>query len=111
MVAMSGRILQEVSANLTPSYEHQDLPILVTHGAHDSKLPVHHARASKAVLESFPVDLTYREYPTGHELSETSLHDAGVWLRRHRQALVSTTKGIQWQFQISECVTMMERKF
>ena len=84
VVAMSGRILQEISANLTPSPDHRNLPILVTHGVQDGKLPIYHAHASKAILESLSVDLTYREYPVGHELSEANVHDAGVWLGQHR---------------------------
>lgn len=83
VVAMSGRILQEVSATVTPSPEHPQPPVLVTHGVHDGKLPVHHARAAKAVLESLSVALTYREYPVGHELSEANLEDVGVWLEQH----------------------------
>lgn len=83
VVAMSGRILQEVSATVTPSPEHQNLPVLVTHGVHDGKLPIHYARASKAVLESLSVALTYYEYPVGHEWCKANLEDAGVWLEQH----------------------------
>ena len=97
VVAMNGRILQEVSANVTPSAEHRNLPVLVTHGVDDDKLLIHHARASKAVLESLPVALTYREYPTGHELGGASLRDAGVWLGQHPHIPARHQKGSTWQ--------------
>lgn len=93
VVAMSGRILQEVSADLTPSPQHRNLRVLVTHGLYDSKLPICHARASKAVLETLPVDLTYREYPSGHELSEASLNDVSVWLGQRIESATPAVKG------------------
>lgn len=92
VVAMSGRILQEVRAALTLSPEHRNLPVLVTHGVHDGKLPLHHAQASKAVLESLSVALTYREYPVGHELSEANLQDVGAWLEQRIHAPAFTTR-------------------
>lgn len=93
VVAMSGRILQEVSATLSPSPEHRNLPVFITHGVHDGKLPIYHAQASKAVLESLSVALTYREYPVGHELSEANLQDVGAWLEQRIHAPALSVKG------------------
>lgn len=59
------------------------LPVFVSHGVHDTKLPVHHGRASRALLEGLPVALTYREYGMGHEIGEESLREIGAWLSAH----------------------------
>lgn len=79
VVAMSGRVLQEQSAKATSSPVYKALPVLVTHGVHDAKLPISHGRNSEQVLEPL-VDLDYREYDVSHELGEESLNDTSAWL-------------------------------
>jgi hypothetical protein len=32
-------------------------------------LPIHHGRETRRLLSDLPVELTYREYPIGHEIS------------------------------------------
>lgn len=92
IVAMSGRILQEVRATLTPSAAHEYLSILTTHGAHDTKLPVQHAHTARDFLKGFPIDLTYREYDMAHEMSRESLTDGFRWLTSRFQAPVLERK-------------------
>ena len=79
-VLMSGRILPEVQPLIAAPQELEGLPLLVVHGTADSVLPIHHARASRKLLSSLPVELTYREYPMGHEVSQESLNDVALWL-------------------------------
>jgi len=43
-------------------------------------LPIQNGRASRALLEQLPVDLVYREYPMGHEVSAQSLGDVVAWM-------------------------------
>ncbi len=57
------------------------LPVLITHGTHDPVLPVELGRACRSLLERYPVELTYREYPMGHEINLESLRDVADWLR------------------------------
>lgn len=82
IVAMSGRILQEVRAAALPSAAHAPLSVLVTHGADDAKLPVYHARSARDFLSGFPLYLTYGEYDMAHEISQKSLADSLLWLAR-----------------------------
>jgi phospholipase/carboxylesterase len=82
VVAMSGRLLPEVLPLLAPAEALRDLPILLQHGTADQVLPIQHGRTARARLASLPVDLTYREYPMGHQVSDESLADAAAWLRR-----------------------------
>jgi phospholipase/carboxylesterase len=82
VVGMSGRVLPEAEAKRVEGARLRGLPILVTHGVHDEVLPIHHARASRELLERLPVELEYREYDMGHFVSPESLRDIKEWLRR-----------------------------
>lgn len=82
VVAMSGRILPEVLPKMAPPEALRGIPVLVVHGVDDPILPIHHARATRDRLARLPLDLTYREYPMGHQVSEESLADVAAWLRR-----------------------------
>ncbi|HYO63775.1 MAG TPA: alpha/beta fold hydrolase [Pyrinomonadaceae bacterium] len=82
LVAMSGRLPRQV---LEPGPDRDALtgkPILVTHGLHDPVLPVEEGRAVRDHLAGLPVELTYREYPMGHEVSAESLRDVAAWLTK-----------------------------
>jgi len=50
-------------------------------GQYDPVLPVHHGRAARDQLATLPVDLTYREYAMGHEVTPESLADVVAWLQ------------------------------
>jgi len=79
-VLMSGRIPPEIQSLIASSEELSGFPILVVHGTADRVLPINYGRASRELLSSLPVDLTYHEYPMGHEVSQASLSDVSAWL-------------------------------
>jgi len=79
-VLMSGRILPEIQPLIAAPKELEDFPFLVVHGIDDTVLPIRHGRASRQMLSSLPVNLTYKEYPMGHEVSRESLDDVTKWL-------------------------------
>jgi phospholipase/carboxylesterase len=83
VVLMSGRVLPEVQTAMASPQSLEGLPILLVHGTADTVLPIHHARASRKLLSSLPVELTYHEYPMGHEVSQGSLNDVVRWLSTH----------------------------
>lgn len=79
-VIMSGRFPAQV---LEESHDAQALkgkPFIVTHGIYDPVLPIEHGREVRESLEALGVELTYREYPMGHEVSIESLRDVSAWL-------------------------------
>ena len=76
----SGRLLLEALADRAPDEALRGLPILLQRGLYDQVLPIQHGQAARAALESLPVELDYREYPIGHEVSQQSLADAVEWL-------------------------------
>ena len=80
-VLMSGRILPEIRTLMASNDALFGFPFLVVHGTADRVLPVTYGRASRDLLSSLPVDLTYREYSMGHEVSQESLSDVAAWLR------------------------------
>jgi phospholipase/carboxylesterase len=79
-VLMSGRIPDEMRSQIAPPEQLAGKPFLVVHGTMDTMLPVENGRASRAILERLPVDLTYREYPMGHEVNTASLNEVVGWL-------------------------------
>jgi|SRR5690348_7653843 phospholipase/carboxylesterase len=80
-VLMSGRILPEIRTLMSSNDALIGFPFLVVHGTADRVLPITNGRASRDLLLSLPVDLTYREYSMGHEVSQESLSDVAAWLR------------------------------
>jgi len=82
VVAMSGRLPKQV-LELEPDREAlAGKPVLVTHGLYDPLLSVEQGRAARDYLASLPVELTYHEYPMGHEVSMESLRDVAAWLTK-----------------------------
>lgn len=79
-VLMSGRILPEIQPLIAASDELSSLPFLVVHGTADMVLPITNGHATRELLSSLPVDLTYHEYPMGHEVNQESLSDVATWL-------------------------------
>jgi phospholipase/carboxylesterase len=79
-VLMSGRVPDELRPLIAPADRLAGKPFLVTHGTRDQVLPIQNGRASRAILERLPVDLTYKEYPMAHEVSMDSLNDVTSWL-------------------------------
>ncbi len=77
---MSGRIPPEIHPMIATPEQLNGLPIFVAHGTEDTILPINNGRASRDLLSSLPVALTYHEYPMGHGISPQSLNDVNNWL-------------------------------
>jgi phospholipase/carboxylesterase len=56
------------------------LSFFVSHGVEDTVIPVAMARRARELLERNHADLTYREYPMGHQIGEEHLDDLSSWL-------------------------------
>jgi phospholipase/carboxylesterase len=79
-VLMSGRIPAEIRPLIGPAERLAGKPFLVVHGTADTVLPIQNGRASRAILATLPVALTYQEYAMAHEVSGQSLADVAAWL-------------------------------
>jgi phospholipase/carboxylesterase len=81
VVAMSGRILPQVRAQIAAPDRLAGLPVLVVHGRYDPLLPIdEYGRPARDLLAGLPVTLTYREYAMAHQVSDESLEDVTRWL-------------------------------
>jgi phospholipase/carboxylesterase len=80
VAAMSGRLPAQVLERPPDREALEGMPVIITHGIYDPVLPVENGRAAREFLEALPVELTYREYPMGHEVSMESLRDVTRWL-------------------------------
>lgn len=78
---MSGRLLPALLRHAAPAEQLRGKPVLVVHGEHDVTLGVAYGRQARDLLATLPVDLTYREFPMGHEVTAESLLFVADWLR------------------------------
>jgi phospholipase/carboxylesterase len=81
VIAMSGRLLAEIKPKIAEADRLRDLSILMTHGLHDPVIPIKDARAANEYLSRLPVQLTYREYSMGHQITAECLKDIAAWLK------------------------------
>ncbi|MCS3797641.1 alpha/beta hydrolase [Niastella sp. OAS944] len=80
ILALSGRILEEVKPLVTKNDELKQLNVFIAHGVHDNVLPVDRAREAEKYLSAFGMPLTYHEYELGHTISEKVIQDINIWL-------------------------------
>lgn len=55
-------------------------PFFIAHGAYDSVIPIGFGREAKEYLADLGAELTYREYPIDHQVSDWELRDVDEWL-------------------------------
>ncbi|MFN0108981.1 MAG: alpha/beta hydrolase [Blastocatellia bacterium] len=92
VVAMSGRLMPQTIQQIPDKDALIGLPVFVVHGTRDSVLPISHGRETSRNLSELPVDLSYREYEMGHEVSAESLEDITDWLREQLNQASSATR-------------------
>jgi phospholipase/carboxylesterase len=91
VVAMSGRILSQTRTGIPDKDALIGLPIFVAHGTRDEVVPIQQGRNTRAILAELPVDLTYREYDMGHEISAESIDDIMRWLKNQLDRFATAT--------------------
>jgi len=52
----------------------------VAHGVYDPIIPIRFGRETRDLLKDTGADLTYKEYPITHQISQRSLDDLSAWL-------------------------------
>ena len=60
----------------------QHLSVFSAHGVNDPVISVSLARRARELLSKTKVNLTYKEYPIPHTISEESLSDLSAWLQK-----------------------------
>ncbi len=80
VIALSGRILTQIRNSVHKTSELANLKILLAHGTLDKTLPITYAREAREYLESLDVQLTYHEYPIGHQVNSEELAEIEKWI-------------------------------
>ena len=81
VVAHSGYIPENTSLQF--AWERlQHLSLFIAHGVNDPVIPVHLGRRAHDLLSKTQADLTYKEYPIPHSMSEQSVSDLADWLQK-----------------------------
>jgi len=81
IIAHSGYIPENTSLQFLWD-QLQSLSIFTAHGIQDTVIPVSLARRANDLLSKTSVDLTYKEYPIAHTISDESLSDLSIWLQK-----------------------------
>jgi phospholipase/carboxylesterase len=81
VVAHSGYIPENTSLRFAWD-RLQDLSLFIAHGVADSVIPVQLGRRAHDLLSKTQADLTYKEYPIAHSMSEQSVSDLADWLQK-----------------------------
>lgn len=92
VVAMSGRLTSHTVELISDKDALIGLPVFVLHGTNDPVIPISQGRETSRLLSELPIDLTYREYDMGHEVSAESLEDITDWLREQLNRASSATR-------------------
>jgi phospholipase/carboxylesterase len=79
-MVMHSRLLPEVDALAAPGEVLQGKQLWVSHGLQDGVIPLANAQAIRAQAATWPVTLTYNEYPGAHEIRPAELQAAMRWL-------------------------------
>ncbi len=80
IVALSGRILPEISQRVKPSNEWKKLSVFIGHGRSDRVLPVSNGKAADKLCGKLGVTCTYKEYEVAHRIAEAEMADVLKWL-------------------------------
>ena len=80
ILVMSGGLYEKDLPDFRP---HAGLPILIAHGSADDVVPVTYARRARRVLEDAGLDVTYDEYPMGHQVAAEEAEAARAFLAKH----------------------------
>ena len=79
VVALSGYFPVEY---LGDTSDLANCPVFIGHGTVDHIIPIESGRKSRDVLKSSGAQITYREYPMGHQVSEDEMTDVRRWLNK-----------------------------
>ncbi len=80
MVSMSSWLPGELDASIPAQDGHEGFPALVLHGTDDPMIPVDRGQESRDLLLKRGMNVSFREYPMGHEIAPEALRDLVGWV-------------------------------
>ncbi len=81
VIALSGQLPEKSLPLDTAISLLRKLPFLVMHGLYDDILPIAKGRSANEWLQQNVDDLTYREYPVAHQISDSGIDLIRSWLK------------------------------
>lgn len=81
LMVLSSSFPDLLASNLPQTEAQRGFPVLMIHGTQDAQAPIERARESRPVFERFGVDLTFHEFPMGHEIRPEAMTAIARWLR------------------------------
>ena len=84
VIALSGQLPEKTVPTETLKPAVRKLPFLVMHGLYDDILPIAKGRAAHEWLQEHVEDLTYREYPVAHQISDNGIELIRTWLEEKK---------------------------
>ena len=76
-----GRMLPQMQARVAAHDALRGRKLWLSHGTHDNVIPVAHAQSIAHYVQTLPVNLTYREFPSAHEIRPSELAATVAWLQ------------------------------
>lgn len=80
-MVLHSRLLPEIAPLAAPAAELEGRQLWVSHGLQDPVIPLAEAHGIRAHAQRLPLDLSYAEYPGGHEIRPEELRQAIQWLQ------------------------------
>ncbi len=81
-MVLHSRLLTQVVPLVAAPEALKGKQLWLSHGTHDQVIPLASAHAIRELVETLPIELSYSEYPSAHELIQQELVDAMGWLQR-----------------------------
>ena len=79
-LVMHSRLLPEIEPSVAPVAALQGRRLWVSHGTADAVMPLASAHGICDRIRELPIDLSYAEFPGGHEIRPAELTAAMTWL-------------------------------
>jgi predicted esterase/catechol 2,3-dioxygenase-like lactoylglutathione lyase family enzyme len=100
--AISGQLLPEMRSSLDRPNALHGFPVICTHGINDEIYPVKYGRTIRDTLTSWGINLTYREYMSGHFITPEILADVRAWLsaRLDEKGVIATPTSLGYQLTL-----------
>jgi phospholipase/carboxylesterase len=80
IVAISGRILDEIKPNIEYSQDLQQLKVLILHGTEDTIMPINYADSAYNLLTELKVLTKLQKYINGHTITSQQINDIKTFL-------------------------------
>ena len=79
-IVWHGRLLAQALPLAAPADALHGKKLWLSHGTHDNVIPLAHAQSIAHHMATLPVSVTYREFPSAHEIRPSELAAAVAWL-------------------------------